>query len=110
MSHADKYFGMPGPGGALGKCALCGDNFLVEIIMAKTVQSFGIDGIKQTLFGHDKCIKDLKANIARNGTALVADLPDGPLKQSMQPKEKENDDRVPTTPGENSGERQKIDG
>lgn len=50
------HFGMPGPGGSLGKCALCGNVFLAEILLGKTVQSFTVDGCNQTLYGHKDCL------------------------------------------------------
>lgn len=50
-------FGMPGPGGSLGKCALCGNVFLVEILTGQTVKSFTVDGCDQTLYGHKDCLK-----------------------------------------------------
>lgn len=51
-------FGMPGPGGSLGECALCGCPFAFEIMLGKTVQSFRVGGCEQELFGHDKCLKE----------------------------------------------------
>lgn len=51
-------FGMPGPGGSLGQCALCGDPFLTEILLGKKVKSFTAGGSNQTLYGHDKCLED----------------------------------------------------
>lgn len=53
-------FGMPGLGGSLGECALCGKPFLLEILLGKRVKSFTIDGCAQTLFGHDNCLKDFQ--------------------------------------------------
>jgi hypothetical protein len=50
-------FGMPGPGGSLGECALCGEPFLKEILLGESVQSFRMGGVEQELFGHDKCLK-----------------------------------------------------
>jgi hypothetical protein len=50
-------FGMPGPGGSLGECALCGKPFLTEILLGKNVQSFTVTGTPQTLFGHDDCLE-----------------------------------------------------
>lgn len=52
MSH----FGMPGPGGSLGQCALCGENFLAELILGKSVKAFSLGQNEQTLYGHDKCL------------------------------------------------------
>lgn len=49
-------YGMPGPGGSLGECALCGKPFIVEMLLGKTVKSFTIDGCSQDLFGHENCL------------------------------------------------------
>jgi hypothetical protein len=50
------HFGMPGPGGSLGKCALCGNAFLSEVLFGKRVKSFSVDGCNQTLYGHKDCL------------------------------------------------------
>jgi hypothetical protein len=50
-------FGMPGPGGSLGECALCGKPFLAEILLCKEVKSFTVSGSAQTLYGHDDCLE-----------------------------------------------------
>jgi hypothetical protein len=39
-------------------CALCGKNFLVEIITSVTVKVLEVDGCDQTLVAHDKCIEE----------------------------------------------------
>lgn len=53
-------YGMPGPGGSLGECALCGEIFLSEILFGKTVKSFTVPGCRQDLYGHDKCLKEFQ--------------------------------------------------
>jgi hypothetical protein len=60
MIVSEKYYGFPGPGGSLGMCPICGQNFLGEIILGKTVKSFQINLSEQTFFGHDKCLTFLK--------------------------------------------------
>lgn len=70
----NNHFGMPGPGGSLGECAICGKPFLAEILLGKGVKSFTQDGIRQTLYAHDKCLTQAEA-ITR-----WEDLPDGPLR------------------------------
>lgn len=52
-----RAFGMPGPGGSLGECALCAKPFLQEILLAKAVKSFTVDGCDSEMFAHDGCIK-----------------------------------------------------
>lgn len=73
------HFGIPGIGGSLGQCALCGQNFLLEILLNKPVKSFAVDGVKQTLYGHDDCLKKY------TGTLDAADLPESsPLRQAWE--------------------------
>jgi hypothetical protein len=55
-----KHYGMPGPGGSLGQCAVCGKSFAVETICGKSVQSFTVKGIDGVLFTHDACMETLK--------------------------------------------------
>lgn len=53
-------FGMPGLGGSLGECALCGEPFITEIMLGQSVKSFRMGGVKSDLFGHDKCLKEFE--------------------------------------------------
>jgi len=69
-------YGIPGPGGSLGKCILCGETFLTEIIMGTKVQMIEVDGIKGNLPIHTKCLEVLD----KNGPDWQT-LPDGPLKE-----------------------------
>jgi hypothetical protein len=46
---------MAGIGGSLGLCALCGENFLVEIIMGTTIKELQVDGCAQQLYAHQVC-------------------------------------------------------
>lgn len=72
MSH----FGIPGVGGSLGQCALCGEPFTFEIMTGASVKSFKQAGSDTTFYGHDKCLEDSK----RCKTLL--DLPEAsPLRQ-----------------------------
>lgn len=48
-------FGMPGPGGSLGTCAVCGMSFVVESLMGKNVKTFRVGFIDAELYAHDKC-------------------------------------------------------
>lgn len=75
-----KSYGMPGPGGSLGKCALCGGVFLTEILLNKTVKSFTVDGCDQTLYGHEDCLKKFS-----NSKTTFNDLPEAsPLRQAFE--------------------------
>lgn len=79
-----KHYGIPGINGSLGKCAICGDNFLTEILLGKSIQKFQISGIEQMLYAHDKCEEVAKKLISPDGKLDIRKLPDGPLKSSMQ--------------------------
>lgn len=73
MSH----FGMPGPGGSLGQCALCGESFAAEVMLGKSVKSFTQAGSSTTFYAHDKCLKDVEATCK-----TLLDLPvASPLRQ-----------------------------
>lgn len=48
---------MPGIGGSLGECALCGQSFAMEVILHKAVPSFKVKGCNQTFVAHEMCIK-----------------------------------------------------
>ena len=74
-SEGRGHWGIPGPGGSLGKCAICGDSFVAEVFLNKPVESFGVQGIEQTLYCHEKCRPLLEA--AKNDWKM---LPDGPLR------------------------------
>ena len=71
-------FGMPGPGGSLGQCALCGASFITEILLGQHVHSFSLREGGQTLYGHDKCMKEFDGK-------QVTDLPkDSPIRQAYE--------------------------
>lgn len=77
-------FGMPGPGGSMGMCALCGENFLKEVITGSRVRSITVDGVDSELFAHDKCI----AAFAKENLP-VTDLPEkSPLRQAYERNQK----------------------
>ncbi len=52
--------GMPGPGGSLGRCAVCGENFLLEILLNKVVKEIEVNGCDQRLFAHEKCVREFE--------------------------------------------------
>ena len=55
------HFGLPGVGGSLGECAVCGKPFLLELILGKSPIAFSVNGCKQTLYCHGKCEATLRA-------------------------------------------------
>lgn len=79
------HYGTPGVGGSLGKCAICGECFGVEIMLGKSVKSFKQAGSDTTFYGHDKCL----AEFDRPGLTLL-DLPEAsPLRQLYEQQERE---------------------
>lgn len=70
---------MPGPGGSLGMCALCGETFMAEILLGKRVQTVEIVGFDKDVCLHEKCLKVLEQNGADWRT-----LPDGPLRRAYE--------------------------
>lgn len=68
--------GMPGPGGSLGFCSLCGKDFMKEIMLGDSVSTIKIDGIDGDLCLHKKCL-DKMTEI--QGTGWES-LPEGPLR------------------------------
>lgn len=87
MSH----WGIPGPGGSPGKCAVCGDDFMAGILMDMMGQKSGITGfnvgfVSQTLYAHDpKCVDAVKEAFKdTEEPATVRDrLPEGPLRKCL---------------------------
>ena len=68
---------MPGPGGSLGLCTLCGDTFLKEIVLGQEVQIVDVKGMDKDVCVHDKCLKVIEANGPDWRT-----LPEGPLRKA----------------------------
>ena len=54
-------YGMPGLGGSLGQCAVCGETFCAAIILNSPITTFSVGFIKGDLCCHDKCLPALKA-------------------------------------------------
>lgn len=70
---------MPGPGGSLGMCALCGDTFMREILMGEKVQTVEVSGFDKDVCLHAKCL----AVLEKNGPDWRT-LPDGPLRKAYE--------------------------
>lgn len=68
---------MPGIGGSLGMCALCGEGFLTEILLGQTVQTVEIVGMDKDVCLHAKCLTILE----KNGPDWHS-LPEGPLRRA----------------------------
>lgn len=71
-------YGKPGPGGNIGKCAVCGNTFLLEVLLGTKVYPFGVDGIERTLWAHEKC-RDLILKLEGKWQSL----PTGPLREAF---------------------------
>ena len=69
--------GMPGIGGSLGQCALCGKDFMKEVMLGCSVHTIEIDGIEGELCLHEKCLEQLTEI---KGTGWE-NLPLGPLRE-----------------------------
>lgn len=74
-----KHVGIPGPGGSLGQCAVCGKSFVTETLLNKAPESFTMTAFpRQMLYCHDKCKPPLQAAMKANDYKV---LPDGPIRQ-----------------------------
>jgi hypothetical protein len=58
-SMAKLRYSIPGPGGSLGACAVCGKDFLKEILLGQSVDCVGINGLDKNLPVHAECGKTL---------------------------------------------------
>ena len=72
-------WGAPGIGGGLGKCAVCGGDFAKEILLGRGVHKFAMDGFKDDLCAHEKCMGDLE-HARGNGWET---LPQGPIRKAF---------------------------
>lgn len=64
--------GMPGPGGSLGECTICGESFIVEMLMSESASEFSLvdnEG-NHILIGSPRlfCHKKCKETLASVGT------------------------------------------
>jgi len=77
-----EHWGMPGIGGNLGKCAVCGDTFLTEILFGETVSQVVVEGISQQLSIHTaRCKPKLQEVMNAGGDWKL--LPEGPLREAF---------------------------
>jgi hypothetical protein len=77
---------MPGVGGSLGQCVLCGGTFLNEIMTGGKVQTIYMEGFSRALPVHKKCCDDVEAISKQHGDDPDSwkFLPEGPLRQEFQ--------------------------
>ena len=65
--------GMPGIGGSLGQCQVCGEIFMLELVTGSKMTVGRINGMDQDIAVHNKCAKKL--------SGPWEDLPEGPIKE-----------------------------
>jgi hypothetical protein len=74
-------------------CALCGDSFMAEILLGRSVQTVEIVGMDKDVCLHEKCMKALKDNGPDWHT-----LPDGPLRRAYATAACDQPASVPAVP------------
>jgi len=79
---------IPGVGGSLGECPVCGDTFLREILLGESIPGMQVKGIGANLYVHKSCAKTVEA--IKDGDWKK--LPDGPLRKEFE----ETDERMKT--------------
>jgi hypothetical protein len=70
---------MPGIGGSLGMCALCGETFMAEILLGQMVQTIEVEGFDKDMCVHQRCLTVLEENGPDWHT-----LPEGPLRRAYE--------------------------
>lgn len=73
---------MPGIGGSLGECAVCGGSFTTEILLGESIATGYITGLDATLPLHKKCCDKLE-EISKTDKNWKR-LPDGPLRKEFE--------------------------
>lgn len=72
---------IPGIGGSLGECCVCGGTFLTEILLHQTVPMIEIEGLSRDVPVHTKCVDTLQGVKDQGGNWRL--LPEGPLRQEF---------------------------
>jgi len=76
--------GFPGPGGSMGVCGVCGDGFIIEVLLGQKVGIIGHPDLMQDFAVHGRCKKSLTELWAAK---KWRDLPDGPLRRCIEQSE-----------------------
>lgn len=71
---------IPGVGGSLGECVVCGQSFAKEIMLGESVGSLGIEGIDANLPVHHECAETVTKMCGKWKDIRDA-FPEGPLKK-----------------------------
>lgn len=79
MSKITLRYSIPGIGGSLGECVVCGDNFLPEILLGQSIKMMSSESIEADLPVHFKCF-DLVDAISKSDKDWHR-LPEGPLRR-----------------------------
>ena len=86
------HHGIPGPGGSMGTCSVCGENFLVGIIrdlagLKSGIAPASVGFIEGTIYVHaPKCVESIETAFADHGddpNKVCIRLPEGPLKIAL---------------------------
>lgn len=72
---------LPGIGGSLGECCVCGESFAMEILTGKGVPMVSIGGFSRDLPVHKKCVGTLEEVQKSGGDWKL--LPNGPLRREF---------------------------
>ena len=84
-------YGLPGPGGSLGKCGYCGKSFITETILGRNVRTVRLGGCEIAL--HEPECFDKLVGLASDGGITFdkwRQLPEeSPLRNEMQRLERE---------------------
>lgn len=75
-------YGIPGIGGSLGKCAVCGESFALEIMLHRSVDSIKVPGCEADLPVHSKCA-DLALSLQGPWAEIRDKFPEGPMKKAF---------------------------
>jgi len=87
-------YGIPGIGGSLGMCAVCGESFAAELMLHKPVDAIRISVIDASLPVHDEC-GALVMKISTEDSDWRK-LPSGPLRAAFEEAEKDGTTCVAT--------------
>jgi hypothetical protein len=85
MGASKSVSNMPGPGGSLGLCAVCGDTFMKEILLGENVKIMGLDGMDKDFCVHLACFGKLAKAISSHDWH---DIPQGPLREAFEKADK----------------------
>ena len=76
---------MPGIGGSLGECAICGKSFALEVLLGRSIETLKMIGLPAAIPVHPKCAEEVIAisNEHRGEADSWQHLPEGPLRREF---------------------------